>query len=180
MTTPSNEDIIAGFLRGDPECNRLVRSWIEVAVSILARGYSIDREDLASESFIAVHDSLSRGLYRGAGLRAYIQQICSHKFLDQVRANRRLSSVDPADLPDIPSESLSADERALRILRTKRLREGLARLDEMDQLAVLLWNQHVPAEEFAQRLNTTYGAARKRVCLAVKKLRAIIAKREKH
>lgn len=180
MTTPSNDDLIAGFLRGDPDCNRLVRSWIEATVSFLTRRSSIDKDDLASESFMAVHDSLSRGLYHGQGLRSYIQRICMHKFLDQLREKRRMTGNALGDVAEMPAETVSADEAARRILLNRKLRNALSQLNRQDRLAVILSNNGVKAQEIAVRLGTSYGAARKRVCLALQKLRVILEKGQKH
>jgi len=180
MTTPSHEDLIAGFLRGDPECNRLVRSWIEATVAFLTRRSSVDKDDLASESFMAVHDSLSRGLYHGQGLRSYIQRICMHKFLDQLREKRRTVGNTLGDVAEMQAETPSADETTRRILLNRHLRNALSQLNEKDRLAVILWNNGVKPQEIAERLGTSYGAARKRVCLALQKLRSILEKGQKH
>jgi RNA polymerase sigma factor (sigma-70 family) len=158
----------------------LVLSWIEATVAFLTRRSSIDKDDLASESFIALHDSLSRGLYHGQGLRSYIQRICTHKFLDQLRENRRTVGSDQHDIAELPAKSPTADDAARQILLNRRLRDALLQLSEKDRLAVLLWNSGSKPPEIAARLETTEGAVRKRVCLAIKKLRATMDKDQKH
>jgi DNA-directed RNA polymerase specialized sigma24 family protein len=97
-----------------------------------------------------------------------------------LRENRRSTRDDPAEFADLSTDALSADERALRIIRLKRVRDALMQLSEKDRLAVLLWNLRVAPEELSSKLGSSYGAARKRVCLAVQRLRSIIAKGEKH
>jgi RNA polymerase sigma-70 factor (ECF subfamily) len=179
MTALSPDPIVAGLLRGDPECERLVRSWINATVSYLTRGSSIDRDDLASESFVALFDALRRGHYHGPALRTYIQSICTHKFFDRLRQLKQMPMTGSESLDDMPTDSLSAEDRALAILRIERLRESLARMSEKDRLAVILWSRDTDYREIAARLGSTYGAVRKRVCQALKQLTTMTGKGRK-
>lgn len=179
MTNQSPDPIVAGLLRGDRECERLVRSWIKATVSYLTRGSSIDRDDLASESFVALFDALRRGHYHGPALRTYIQSICTHKFFDRLRQNKQMPMGDSADLDGMPADTPSAEDRALSILRMERMRSALGRLSQKDRLAVILWARDTDYQEIAARLGTTYGAVRKRVCQALKELTARAGKGRK-
>lgn len=179
MTTQSPDPIVEGLLRGDPESERLVRAWINATVSYLTRGSAIDRDDLASESFVALFDALRRGQYHGPALRTYIQSICTHKFFDRLRQNKQMPMGDSAVLDDLPADTPSAEDRALAILRMKRMRSALGQLSQKDRLAVVLWARDVDYREIATRLGSTYGAVRKRVCEALKELTALTGKGRK-
>lgn len=179
MTTQSPDPIVAGLLRGDPECERLVRSWIHATVSYLALGSSIDRDDLASESFVALFDALRRGHYHGPALRTYIQSICTHKFFDRLRQGKQMPMGDSSVLDDLPADTPSAEDRALAILRMERLRDALGRLSQKDRLAVILWARDTDYQEIAAQLGSTYGAVRKRVCQALKQLAGMAGKGRK-
>lgn len=179
MTTQSPDPVVAGLLRGDPECERLVRSWIHATVSYLARGSSIDRDDLASESFVALFDALRRGHYHGPALRTYIQSICTHKFFDRLRQGKQMPMGDSSVLDDLPADTPSAEDRALAILRMERMRDALGRLSQKDRLAVILWARDTDYQEIAAQLGSTYGAVRKRVCQALKQLAGMAGKGRK-
>lgn len=174
MTTNSDHHIASAFIKGDPETYRLVMSWIKASVDWIARGSTIDKDELVGECVEALCRAIQSGRYRGSGLRSYINVICSNKFVDWINSRNRTEYRDQETLENTPGESPNPEDKARSILRVARLRAALMRLDPDDRLAVMMRALGREYQEIASRLNTTPGATRKRVCEARQRLAAIL------
>lgn len=115
-----------------------------------------------------------RHTYRDEGrFSAWMYHLARKVLADHYRRNaRRPAPTDPAQLPEVPDETSSADEQASRSDELDLMRSALADLPlEQREILTLHRFQHLRHDEIARLLNISVGATKVRVHRALCALR---------
>lgn len=179
MTPLSNHAVVEGLLKGEPECERIVRSWCLAAATYKVRDSGIEARDLASETFVNLYEALISGRYRGEGIKSYIQAICEFKFRDRLKLLKRYPDTNQESLNEIPAETRSAEEAARRILLRDLLTKALGALSEEHHRIVIDRQKGIDYETLAKQYRVAANVLRKRHFEAMKRLKAWLEKHRK-
>jgi RNA polymerase sigma factor (sigma-70 family) len=164
MGADEDQQLAAGFARGDPRAAAAVDVWLARAASPFRRRLGADWEDALQDVRIEVLRLLQRGAFRGeSSLRTYLWQVTAHTCIDALRRRQRRPLTDPLD-PDgpIPSSEPSPLDRVAAREQGETL---MAVLETVSQECRQLWDLILAGlsyREIAQRLGVADGALRVR------------------
>lgn len=159
-----DEELIHGYLAGDPSAVSQVDGWLERAASSYRRRLRDQWEDVLQDVRLEVTRLLREGRFRGeSSLKTYLWRVASHTCLDRIRARTRWSYVefDPEDAgPETavapPHERVWSAERDLLVRVLARMSEDCRKLWKM-VIAGLSYR------EMSRETGVTEGALRVRV-----------------
>jgi RNA polymerase sigma-70 factor (ECF subfamily) len=117
-----------------------------------------DAEDLTTQTFLKMLESIDRFRWRSAPFSAWLFRIAHNLSMDHFRANRRWQPED--DVPEPPgSEERSAEDEALHSIGRQSMLELIDRLSpEQQQVLTLKFVFNFPNAEVATILGKTEGA----------------------
>lgn len=132
--------------------------------ALFLSGNRAQAEDLTSEAFVRLWTA--PGEIRTASVKAYLFTIARHLYLDDLRARRRLTTLDV----DVASDVRSAEEAAAARSEIAQVRNAIQQLPEEDRTALLMRAGGLPYEDIARTLRASVGAIKVRVHRARRRL----------
>ena len=181
-STPALERLVPAAVAGDKDARDLLLSEIQPIVVRYCRGRLGRSEtvigsadDVAQDVCLAVISALPHYEIKGLSFRAFVYGIAAHHVTDAFRAIGRNRTDPVAELPDAPILHDSPEQRVL----AAELAECLGRLlhrftPRQRELLVLRISIGLSAEETAQVIGSTPGAARVTQHRALSRLRAVL------
>jgi RNA polymerase sigma-70 factor (ECF subfamily) len=127
-------------------------------------GNRAEAEDITSETFVRLWTA--PGEIRVASIKAYLFTIARHLYVDERRAQARLTPLDA----DVASDARSAEEHAAARSEMAHVRSAIEQLPGDDRTALLMRASGMPYEDIAQALRSSVGAIKVRVHRARKRL----------
>lgn len=160
-----DREVVARFLRGDPDAVSTVDGWIERAAWPYQRRLSSRWDDVLQDVRLEVTRLLGDGKFRGeSSLRTYLWRVVSHTCLDQIRSQ---SKWQWADLETLEQEDGRAAAPPRPAAEDHVERDLLLRvLDRASQECRELWRMLVLGlsyREMSLRLDVAEGTLRVRV-----------------
>jgi RNA polymerase sigma-70 factor, ECF subfamily len=147
----------------------------ERQVQVLRTAYRIvgnwaDAEDVAQEVFVRLHRH-GLGFPNQAALGAWLYRVTVNRCLDHTRTAR-----PSGELPELHSQSDSAEAAAIREQQKQKLMASLALLPPKERAAVVLREiEGLSTAEVAEILGSTEATVRSQVAKAVIRLRTIMS-----
>jgi len=166
-----DEELIDGYLEGDPCAVARVDGWLERAASSYRRRLRDQWDDVLQDIRLEITRLLRDGRFRGeSSLKTYLWRVASHTCLDRIRARNRWSYVeydpegssDPDPVVQPPQERVWSAERDLLVRVLAQMSEDCRKLWGM-VLAGLSYR------EMSRRTGVSEGALRVRVLRCRKK-----------
>jgi RNA polymerase sigma-70 factor (ECF subfamily) len=126
----------------------------------LSVGNRHDAEDLTTQTFLTILESIKRFQWRSAPFSAWLVRIAHNLAMDHFRASRRWQP--EAEVPETPgSENQSAEAGALDAIGRETMREMIEGLSpEQRQVLTLKFVFNFPNGEVAAILGKTEGAVK--------------------
>src|SRR5215216_8130338 len=94
-----DRDVVARFLRGEPDAVATLDGWISRAAWPYQRRLADRWDDVLQDVRLEVTRLLGQGKFRGeSSLRTYLWRVVSHTCLDQIRAQSKWKWTDMDDL----------------------------------------------------------------------------------
>lgn len=135
-----DEELIDGYLAGDPAAVAEVDGWLERAASSYRRRLRDQWDDVLQDVRLEVLRLLRDGRFRGeSSLKTYLWRVASHTCLDRIRSRTRWtwveydtegsSAPEPAGQP--PQERVWSPERDLLVRVLARMSEDCRKLWKM-------------------------------------------------
>ena len=159
-----DRDVVARFLRGEPDAVAILDGWIERAAWPYQRRLANRWDDVLQDVRLEVTRLLGSGKFRGeSSLRTYLWRVVSHTCLDQLRAQSKwkwtdLDGLDPTDEPVSMAPAISGRQEDKDLL--------LRVLDRVPQDCRELWRMLVSGlsyREMSLRTQVAEGTLRVRV-----------------
>src|SRR5918998_3792181 len=124
----------------------------------LSVGNRHDAEDLTTQTFLKMLESIGRFRWQAAPFSAWLFRIAHNLAMDHFRASRRWQPEE--DVPEPPgSEEASAEDQAMHSIGRQSLLELIDKLStEQQQVLTLKFVFNVPNAEVATILGKTEGA----------------------
>ena len=95
MMVNDDQEIVAGFLRGDTDAIGAVDGWISRAAWPYQRRLANRWDDVLQDIRLEITRLLSQGKFRGeSSLRTYLWRVINHTCLDQIRAEGKRQWTD--------------------------------------------------------------------------------------
>lgn len=182
MNTPTDEQLLADYLAGQPEgFELLVRRHSQELFRFLARftGSAATAEDIVQETFLQVHLSAA-SFDRSRRLKPWLFTIAANKARDLMRSRSRRPEVPLdahvgsteeegqrfldflADSSNLPSVTLEEEEQR------EFVRSILAKMpDHLREVLVLSYYHRFPYKEIAEILDVPLGTVKSRLHAAV-------------
>jgi RNA polymerase sigma-70 factor (ECF subfamily) len=117
-----------------------------------------DAEDLTTQTFVKMLESIGRFRWRSAPFSAWLFRIAHNLAMDHFRASRRWQPEE--DVPEPPgSEEASAEDQAMHVIGRQSMVELIDKLSpEQQQVLTLKFVFNFPNAEVATILGKTEGA----------------------
>jgi RNA polymerase sigma-70 factor (ECF subfamily) len=117
-----------------------------------------DAEDLTTQTFLRMLESINRFRWQSAPFSAWLFRIAHNLAMDHFRANRRWQPEE--EVPEVPgSEEASAEEQAMHQIGRESMLELIEKLStEQQQVLTLKFVFNFPNAEVATILGKTEGA----------------------
>ena len=161
-----DREVVAKYLRGDPETISTVDGWIERAAWPYQRRLAHRWDDVLQDVRLEVTRLLGDGKFRGeSSLRTYLWRVVSHTCLDQIRSQTKwqwadLETLDQEDGRAIgPPRPVAADDHAERDLLMRVLDRASQECRELWKMLLL----GLSYREMSLRLEVAEGTLRVRV-----------------
>lgn len=121
-------------------------------------GNRYDAEDLTTQTFVKMLESIGRFRWQAAPFSAWLFRIAHNLAMDHFRASRRWQPEE--DVPEPPgSEEASAEDQAMHVLGRQSMVELIDKLSpEQQQVLTLKFVFNFPNAEVATILGKTEGA----------------------
>jgi RNA polymerase sigma-70 factor, ECF subfamily len=121
-------------------------------------GNRYDAEDLTTQTFVKMLESIKRFRWQSAPFSAWLFRIAHNLAMDHFRASRRWQPEE--DVPEPPgSEEPSAEDQAMHVIGRQSMLELIDKLsDEQQQVLMLKFVFNFPNAEVATILGKTEGA----------------------
>jgi RNA polymerase sigma-70 factor, ECF subfamily len=121
-------------------------------------GNRYDAEDLTTQTFVKMLESIGRFRWQAAPFSAWLFRIAHNLAMDHFRASRRWQPEE--DVPEPPgSEEASAEDQAMHVLGRQSMLELIDKLSpEQQQVLTLKFVFNFPNAEVATILGKTEGA----------------------
>ena len=121
-------------------------------------GNRYDAEDLTTQTFVKMLESIGRFRWQAAPFSAWLFRIAHNLAMDHFRASRRWQPEE--DVPEPPgSEEASAEDQAMHVLGRQSMLELIEKLSpEQQQVLTLKFVFNFPNAEVATILGKTEGA----------------------
>ncbi len=117
-----------------------------------------DAEDLTTQTFLKMLESIGRFRWRSAPFSAWLFRIAHNLAMDHFRANRRWQPEEEVPEPEVPEES-AAEEEALESIGRKSMLELIENLShEQKQVLTLKFVFNFSNSDAATVLGKTEGA----------------------
>jgi RNA polymerase sigma-70 factor, ECF subfamily len=117
-----------------------------------------DAEDLTTQTFLKMLESIARFRWRSAPFSAWLFRIAHNLAMDHFRANRRWQPEEEVPEPEVPEES-AAEEEALESIGRKSMLELIEKLShEQKQVLTLKFVFNFSNADAATVLGKTEGA----------------------
>jgi len=162
--------IIADFLDNQEPAIRLVAGWARSVASHRAWGFETP-DDIVQAALLALVRCFRENRFAEGDLPAYVRRIAKNLCVSSYRRARvrgTAMSIDSLEALHDPATRRSSDERVLML---RRILEGLGeRCREMISLAYL---EGFSRREIAERLGTTEGAVKVRLCRCLQEAREV-------
>lgn len=160
-----DRDIVARFLRGDPEVVTTVDGWITRAAWPYQRRLANRWDDVLQDIRLEITRLLGEGKFRGeSSLRTYLWRVVSHTCLDQIRSQGKWQFTD---VEVLDQEDGRAAGPAWPVVEDHAEKDLLLRvLDRASQECRELWRMifhGLSYKEMSQRLQVAEGTLRVRV-----------------
>jgi RNA polymerase sigma-70 factor (ECF subfamily) len=137
-----------------------------------------DAEDLTTQTFVKMLESIGRFRWQAAPFSAWLFRIAHNLAMDHFRAGRRWQPTDEVPEPE-PDESTSAEADALQAIGRRSLLELIEDLSpEQQQVLTLKFVFNFANAEAATILGKTEGAVKSLQHRALVSLQKQIAKRD--
>ena len=150
-----------------------IYSYLHVSV-----GNRHDAEDLTTQTFLKMLESIGRFRWQSAPFSAWLFRIAHNLAMDHFRANKRWQPEEEPPEPD-PDESTSAEAGALESIGRKSMLELIEELSpEQQQVLTLKFVFNLPNAEVAAILDKTEGAIKSLQHRAIVSLQKQLEKRE--
>jgi len=164
---------VAGFLRGDEEHYRVIRTRIEQYARLKYYGDAVNLEDVASDVVELLFRNLKDGRFHGDSLKAlevYIYSMVRNYVVNRRKKSGRMHY--PANLPDrVDSAIQPLDEQVAAEDLSNKI---LSALDEScRELLELKFRQFWSDQEIADHLGKTKNAVSTAVTRCLKKARSL-------
>ncbi|HYG62251.1 MAG TPA: RNA polymerase sigma factor [Thermoanaerobaculia bacterium] len=159
-----DQELVARFLRGEPDAVATVNDWISRAAWPYQRRLGNRRDDVLQDVRLEVTRLLSQGKFRGeSSLKTYLWRVVSHTCLDQIRSQGKwqwadLETLDQGEEPVASVQPLPSSREDKDLL--------LRVLARSSQDCRELWRMVVAGfsyREMSQRLGVAEGTLRVRV-----------------
>src|SRR5262245_38699641 len=159
-----DEQIILGFMAGDPSCVREIRDAVEGVVRYFHPENDGLHEDLVQDVLMRVLRSLNDGRFRrDASLKTYARHVAKYACLEHRRSHKKQEELDGDAIPSrarwaAPDENLLYEESHRRNL------EFFASLPEASrQLFRMIFVEGLSYREIGARLNISEAAIKSRI-----------------
>ena len=121
-------------------------------------GNRYDAEDLTTQTFVKMLESIGRFRWQAAPFSAWLFRIAHNLAMDHFRASRRWQPEE--DVPEPPgSEEASAEDQAMHVIGRQSMLELIDKLSpEQQQVLTLKFVFNFPNAEVATILGKTEGA----------------------
>ena len=117
-----------------------------------------DAEDLTTQVFVKMLESIAKFRWRSAPFSAWLFRIAHNLAMDHFRANKRWQPEEEVPEPD-PGEGSAAEEEALESIGRQSMLELIQNLShEQQQVLTLKFVFNFPNADVATILNKTEGA----------------------
>lgn len=165
--------VVDGFLAGESEQYRMLKTRIAQYVHIQYRGDSLNKEDIVSDIMEIVFRNLKAGAFRGDSLKAlevYIYSIVKNTLMNRAKKSGRLRFY--SDSPEVAdSYAGKIDHRFLLKDLSDRI---LAALDQpCRDLLELKFRQELADQEIADRYGKTKNAISTAISRCIKKAKGL-------
>src|SRR5438270_5990533 len=138
-----------------------------------------DAEDLTTQTFLKMLESVGKFRWRSAPFSAWLFRIAHNLAMDHFRANRRWQPEEEVPEPD-PGEGSAAEEEALESIGRRSMLELIENLShEQQQVLTLKFVFNFSNGEVATILGKTEGAVKSLQHRALVSLQKQLARREK-
>lgn len=162
---PADRDVVARFLRGEPEAVATLDGWILRAAWPYQRRLANRWDDVLQDVRLEVTRLLGDGKFRGeSSLRTYLWRVVSHTCLDQIRSQTKWQWADLETLEQEEGRALGPVQPAVEDAAERDLL--LRVLDRASQECRELWKMLVLGlsyREMSLRLQVAEGTLRVRV-----------------
>lgn len=162
---PADRDVVARFLRGEPEAVATLDGWILRAAWPYQRRLANRWDDVLQDVRLEVTRLLGDGKFRGeSSLRTYLWRVVSHTCLDQIRSQTKWQWADLDTLEQEEGRALGPVQPAVEDAAERDLL--LRVLDRASQECRELWKMLVLGlsyREMSLRLQVAEGTLRVRV-----------------
>ena len=159
-----DREVVAKYLRGDPETISTVDGWIERAAWPYQRRLAHRWDDVLQDVRLEVTRLLGDGKFRGeSSLRTYLWRVVSHTCLDQIRSQTKWQWADLETLDQEDGRATGSPRPAVDHVERDLL---LRVLDRASQECRELWKMlllGLSYREMSQRLEVAEGTLRVRV-----------------
>ena len=160
-----DREVVAQFLRGDPEAVSTVDSWIERAAWPYQRRLANRWDVLLQDVRLEVTRLLGDGKFRGeSSLRTYLWRVVSHTCLDQIRSQTKwqwagLETLDQEDGRAVGPPRPAVEDHAERDLLLRVLGRASQECRELWKMLLL----GLSYREMSLRMEVAEGTLRVRV-----------------
>jgi RNA polymerase sigma-70 factor (ECF subfamily) len=177
VTDGSDEEIIRGYLDGNPSAHRNVDRWIRPLVLSRHWGLRDDVDDILQEVRRRLYENLLHDRFqRGSSLKTYVSQMAKYVCIEFLRRRNRTRRSD-LDLATIPDPSDDPERELDQVERRELARWGLSRLpEECRKLFDLIFVSELSYQDIAQRLGVAPGTVKSRAFRCREQLFRVIHK----
>jgi RNA polymerase sigma factor (sigma-70 family) len=167
------QDVIDGFLAGESEQYRVLKTRITQYVHIQYRGDALNKEDIVSDVMEIIFRNLKAGVFRGDSLKAlevYIYSVVKNTLMNRAKKSTRIRYF--ADSPEIAdSDAGKIDQRLVLKDLSDRI---LAAIDEKcRELLEMKFRQELADQEIADHYGKTKNAVSTAISRCIKKAKGL-------
>lgn len=161
----TQDELVAGYLRGSHAAFTEVESWIRAALRRHYPGLATEHEDLAQSVHGKLFASLTDGRFaKGAVLRSYVVGVVHHTAIDRLREIYRVRVLSEALLAEPTPPWQDPYRRAEPAADAQLLHQALlATPPRCREMWRLLLNERLSYEEIGQRLALPPGTVKSRM-----------------
>ncbi len=177
MADGSDEEIIQGYLDGNPSAHRNIDRWIRPLVSSRHWGLRDDIDDILQEVRRRLYENLLHDrFHRGSSLRTYVSQMAKYVCIEFLRRRNRTRRSD-LDLATVADPSDNPEEELEQVQRRELARSALARIpEECRKLFELIFVSELSYQDIAQKLGVAPGTVKSRAFRCRESLSRLIQK----
>jgi RNA polymerase sigma-70 factor, ECF subfamily len=173
---PEDEELIARFLREEPEAIRQIEEWIARAAWPFQRRLGAQWEDVLQDARLEITLLLRQNKFRGqSSLRTYLARVVSNTCIDRLRAQSKWQWTDLEPLLERPADATPSPlQQLLRKESEQLLWQVLALLPEECRALWEMIGASLSYRQIGERLGVLEGALRVRSTRCRKKAAALL------